>query len=622
MELYPVTASTLYRRRALHWLCLALALLCNATIYAGETWWNEHWTSRKKITIDTTQSAGNISEPVGGATVLLRLYEANYPTTAKEDLSDLRFVGSDDKTVYPHHVEKVDSLMGEAFVWVKVPEIQPNAKTTFWLYCGSGGSDATKAEDVKGSYDADAVLVYHFGENGGVPADATKNGNNAEAAGGKAEGSCIGSGISFNGSNAINVPTSPSLLWTDNSPLTLSAWVKATTAQDAVFISRREGGKALVLGTAKGAPYVEISGQRGVAKNQAVAPGSWMHLAVVSEGAKTTLFVNGEQAAAVPVGLPGLNGPLVIGGDSDPSAGKFVGEVDELQIHKVARPVGFVQLAAFGQNGEKAARIVSVGEMEQPKSWFSFLKTGYFGVIIANLTHDGWAVIIILAIMSVISWYIMFSKIRYLNSLTKGNHVFLDQWRHVASDLTVLDDADEEKSRTLGGRFTKESAKALRKSSVYRIYHIGVEEIRHRLSEDRAQGVRRGLAGRSIQAVRASLDGGLVRETQKINKLVVILTICISGGPFLGLLGTVVGVMITFAAVAAAGEVNVNAIAPGIAAALLATVAGLAVAIPALFGYNYILSRVKDAKDDMHVFIDEFVTRMAEFHRERNGVAE
>jgi len=108
----------------------------------------------------------------------------------------------------------------------------------------------------------------------------------------------------------------------------------------------------------------------------------------------------------------------------------------------------------------------------------------------------------------------------------------------------------------------------------------------------------------------------LVRETQKINKLIVLLTICISGGPFLGLLGTVVGVMITFAAVAAAGDVNVNAIAPGIAAALLATVAGLAVAIPSLFGYNYIITRVKDATADMHVFIDEFVTKMAEFYRE------
>src|SRR5262249_7837446 len=92
----------------------------------------------------------------------------------------------------------------------------------------------------------------------------------------------------------------------------------------------------------------------------------------------------------------------------------------------------------------------------------------------------------------------------------------------------------------------------------------------------------------------------------------VLLTIAISGGPFLGLLGTVVGVMITFAAIAATGDVNINAIAPGIAAALVATVAGLAVAIPALFGYNYLILRIKDVTTEMHVFIDEFVTRLAE----------
>src|SRR5262249_58919279 len=100
-------------------------------------------------------------------------------------------------------------------------------------------------------------------------------------------------------------------------------------------------------------------------------------------------------------------------------------------------------------------------------------------------------------------------------------------------------------------------------------------------------------------------------------RLMVLLTIAISGGPFLGLLGTVVGVMITFAAIAAAGDVNVNSIAPGIAGALVATVAGLGVAIPALFGYNYLISRVKELTSDMHVFIDEFVTKMAEFYAER-----
>jgi biopolymer transport protein ExbB len=94
----------------------------------------------------------------------------------------------------------------------------------------------------------------------------------------------------------------------------------------------------------------------------------------------------------------------------------------------------------------------------------------------------------------------------------------------------------------------------------------------------------------------------------------VLLTIAISGGPFLGLLGTVVGVMITFAAIAASGDVNINAIAPGIAAALVATVAGLAVAIPALFGYNYLGSRIRDISADMRVFVDEYLGRIAEHH--------
>jgi biopolymer transport protein ExbB len=74
--------------------------------------------------------------------------------------------------------------------------------------------------------------------------------------------------------------------------------------------------------------------------------------------------------------------------------------------------------------------------------------------------------------------------------------------------------------------------------------------------------------------------------------------------------------MITFAAIAAAGDVNVNAIAPGIAAALVATVAGLGVAIPALFGYNYLASKIKEVASDMQVFVDEFITKIAENYSE------
>ena len=215
-------------------------------------------------------------------------------------------------------------------------------------------------------------------------------------------------------------------------------------------------------------------------------------------------------------------------------------------------------------------------------------------------------------IMLILSWIVMINKASYLNAMSKGNSLFMKQWRHLAADLTGLDHENADQVKTMGGRIDSAGQRAMRNASVYRIYHIGAEEIRHRLAADK--GGARLLRARSIQAIRASLDSGLVRETQQLNRQMVLLTIAISGGPFLGLLGTVVGVMITFAAVAAAGDVNVNAIAPGIAAALLATVAGLAVAIPSLFGYNYLLSRVKDTTSDMHVFIDEFVTKMAEFY--------
>jgi biopolymer transport protein ExbB len=152
--------------------------------------------------------------------------------------------------------------------------------------------------------------------------------------------------------------------------------------------------------------------------------------------------------------------------------------------------------------------------------------------------------------------------------------------------------------------------KVLRNSPLFRIFKITTDEIGKRT------GVGKALSAEAIEAIRACMDSGLVRENQRLTQRMVLLTIAISGGPFLGLLGTVVGVMITFAAIAAAGDVNVNAIAPGIAAALVATVAGLTVAIPALFGYNWLLTRIKNITATMQVFVDELVTRVAEAHAE------
>jgi biopolymer transport protein ExbB len=611
------------RSRPIRSLSLLLgALLVSITAHAsggGEkdkaAWWDKEWSVRKKVTIDT--GAAGIPEPVGGAVVLLRLHDGNFQfAAAKEDGTDLRIVAEDGKTLLTFHIERYDALMNEAFVWVRVPEVKPGAQTNVWLYYGNAGPKAVSVNDAKGTFDVETVLAYHFTENGAPPADATSNGNTAQTAGVPVQGALIAGGVRLIG-QPIVIPASPSLAWTEGGAMTWSGWVKpAALAPNAAVFGRRGEGASFVVGLDNGTPYLDVSGQRAAAAAPLAANG-WAHLAAVAEPGRITLYVNGESAATLAAGLPALNSPAQLGGDgSDGSTGGFQGELDEVQLSRVARPAGWVKLAAFGQGGAKAEKLLAFGSDEQGEAgWMD--GEGHFVIIIKNLTFDGWLVIGILAVMMVISWWLMWTKISYLNALTKGNALFMKAWGRLASDLTALDNGDPESVKTLGGLAKdKKSQRALKKSSVYRIYHVGSEEIRHRLH---AEGGFHGLRGRSIQAIRAALDGTLVREKQKIDRLIVLLTICISGGPFLGLLGTVVGVMITFAAVAAAGDVNVNAIAPGIAAALLATVAGLAVAIPALFGYNYILARVKDATADMHVFIDEFVAKMAEFYAEEKA---
>ena len=158
------------------------------------------------------------------------------------------------------------------------------------------------------------------------------------------------------------------------------------------------------------------------------------------------------------------------------------------------------------------------------------------------------------------------------------------------------------------------ATRALRASTLYRLYHhrrARAEQARRRPDGGRAARAQ-VLSAQSIEAIRAAMDSSMTRLQQTLSSQMVLLTIAISGGPFLGLLGTVIGVMITFAAIALSGDVNVNAIAPGTAAALAATVAGLSVAIPSLFGYNWLNTRIKSITADNRVFVDEFVTRLAE----------
>src|SRR4030095_10609625 len=127
---------TLAIRRIFKTAIVALAVLVLLpTPSRAASWWDKKWTGRKKVTVDTTATGAVINDPIGGATVLVRLFEGNFAfTDLKADASDLRFAAEDDKTLLPFHLEKIDPVMGEAFVWVRVPEVKPSGKTNFWIY--------------------------------------------------------------------------------------------------------------------------------------------------------------------------------------------------------------------------------------------------------------------------------------------------------------------------------------------------------------------------------------------------------------------------------------------------------------------------------------------------------
>jgi biopolymer transport protein ExbB len=632
---------------------LALAVIVGTMLLPSkaQAWWNDEWSLRKKIAIDASATGANITDAIGTTPVLIRLHTGNFRfPSAKDDGSDLRFVAGDDKTPLKYHVEKYDPLLNEALVWVAVPNVQAGAKTEIWLYYGN--KKAATAADAKATYDTDTALVYHFNERGTPSLDSSVWANNASSVAQPADGSIIGTGLRLAGVTPLTLPASSSLAQAAGGAMTWSAWVKPAALQaNAALYSRRDPatGNALVIGFDNGAPFVEVTNAGTVQRSgagAAVAPGSWHHLAVVATNGQVSLVLDGAPYASVAASLPALNTSALIGGDtpassaspvapvapsaapqSDPAAAapadgateaapvaavvpamaSFVGDIDELQIAKIARTPGYLKFSAIGQ-GPDQAKLITFSVDEETASWLS----GYFAVILKSVTLDGWVVIGILVIMAALSWIVMYDRVTYLNRQAKANARFMKSFREVASDLTVLDRGEDGEIASLGGRLTAADAKMIRASSLYRIYHIGAAEIRHRF----VQGSTRMpvLSAASIAAIRASLDSGVVKEMQRLNRLMVVLTIAISGGPFLGLLGTVVGVMITFAAIAASGDVNVNAIAPGIAAALVATVAGLGVAIPALFGYNYLISRIKDLTNDIQVFVDEFVTKMAEFY--------
>ncbi len=596
---------------------LAVLLCCLPMV--SHAWWSDDWNFRKEITFDLSPAAADISGTPSDVPVLIRLHLGNfgYFGDTQPDGSDLRFVAGDDKTPLKFHVERYDATSQLAFVWVNVPRLSGGLNTDK-IYLYYGNKKSTSAQKSSESYDAAQVLVYHFGAGESAWADSTAYGN--KASGSTAEvnaASLIAGGAKFSGSQSVSVPASASLRLLPAKGITLSSWVRIDQPQtNAYVLSLEDSAKHVILGIRGAQAYARVttaSGDVEALQPDSLATGSWHHLAVVVGGGKLVLYVDGKPVGNTPAQPVEVAGSLTMGNSAAGNNG-LVGELDEVQVAGTTRAPEWIKASALAQGQESILTVYGADAQKEGE------KVNYFASTMKNVTPDGWVVIIILSVMFVISMLIMIGKAIYLGRVQKANAAFVKEFERLRGDPTALDkneeqDGDEALSESPFMPHIGEQQDKFKYSTVYRLYHHGVQEMTGRVGLN-SSGARpvTSLSPQAIAAIHAAMDATLVRMTQRMQSKMVLLTIAISGGPFLGLLGTVVGVMITFAAIAASGDVNVNAIAPGIAAALAATVAGLGVAIPALFGYNWLNTKIKEVNADMRVFVDEFVTRIAEHY--------
>jgi biopolymer transport protein ExbB/TolQ len=110
-----------------------------------------------------------------------------------------------------------------------------------------------------------------------------------------------------------------------------------------------------------------------------------------------------------------------------------------------------------------------------------------------------------------------------------------------------------------------------------------------------------------MRVVQTAMERAVGENALRLESQMILLATAVSGAPFLGLLGTVWGVMDTFSGVATSGSANLTAMAPGVSAALITTVTGLLVAIPAMFGYNFLVTTIRG----MIVELDNFAAELS-----------
>src|SRR5260221_7760862 len=208
-------------------------------------------------------------------------------------------------------------------------------------------------------------------------------------------------------------------------------------------------------------------------------------------------------------------------------------------------------------------------------------------------TPEGKAIIFTLMVFSIIAWTVMLAKALQMRRAKKLNQFFAGEFQTQKTVLSIF----ERRVQVEG-------------CPMFAVYQSGSIELDTRLRNPTTDGRKRHIALKSMEHVKRTLERAVAQESLKLESGLILLAIAVSGAPFLGLLGTVWGVMSTFSRIAQSGSATMAAMAPGVAAALITTVAGLLVAIPSMFGYNWLVHTLRVSTVQLDNFAQNFMSKV------------
>lgn len=208
-------------------------------------------------------------------------------------------------------------------------------------------------------------------------------------------------------------------------------------------------------------------------------------------------------------------------------------------------------------------------------------------------TLEAKAIIVLLFLFSIAAWFVMFSKIIQMRRARKLNRFFGEEFTAQKAVLEMFD-----RKLQVDG------------CPLYAVYQVGCVQLDARLRGPSGERAKQNISLKNMEHIKRAIENVVAKESLKLESGLILLAIAVSGAPFMGLLGTVWGVMSTFAGIAQQGSATMAAMAPGVSAALVTTVAGLLVAIPSMFGYNWLVHNLRAFTVELDNFAQELVSKM------------